>query len=85
MVCRSLNLKLVIGAGDEFYMREWPELVGRTYLEILTMFEDAVPLGIRTPQGNHLLNPEDTFTIHEGKRTAPGHILRTPACCESST
>ncbi|CAL5222099.1 g4408 [Coccomyxa viridis] len=52
--------------GDEFYMREWPELVGRTYLEVLTMFEDAVPLGIRTPEGNHLLNPEDTFTIHEG-------------------
>lgn len=50
-------------------MREWPELVGRTYLEVLTMFEDAVPLGIRTPEGNHLLNPEDTFTIHQGMST----------------
>ncbi len=52
-------------------MREWPELVGRTYLEVLTMFEDAVPLGIRTPEGNHLLNPEDTFTIHQGRATVP--------------
>ena len=50
-------------------MREWPELVGRTYLEVLTMFEDAVPLGIRTPEGNHLLNPGDTFTIHQGMST----------------
>ena len=50
-------------------MREWPELVGRSFQEILTIFEDAVPLGIRTPEGNHLLNPEDSFVIHEGKRT----------------
>ena len=64
-------------------MREWPELVGRTYLEVLTMFEDAVPLGIRTPEGNHLLNPEDTFTIHEGKHTVPGQALMKPACSKS--
>ena len=51
-------------------MREWPELVGRTYLEVLTMFPDAVPLGIRTPEGNHLINPEDTFVIHQGERCA---------------
>ncbi len=50
-------------------MREWPELVGRSFQEVLTMFEDAVPLGIRTPEGNHLLNPEDSFVIHEGKHT----------------
>ena len=51
-------------------MREWPELVGRTYLEVLTMFPDAVPLGIRTPEGNHLINPEDTFVIHQGQHCA---------------
>ena len=60
-----------MGAGDEFYIREWPELVGRTFVEVLTMFEDAIPLGIRTPEGNHLLNPEDSFTIHEGTSSVP--------------
>ena len=78
------HLKVIMSAGDEFYMREWPELVGRTYLEVLTMFEDAVPLGIRTPEGNHLLNPEDTFTIHEGKPNNPEKFLVTPACCNRS-
>ena len=52
--------------GDEFYIREWPELVGRTFLEVLTMFENAVPLGIRTPEGQHIINPEDSFVVHQG-------------------
>lgn len=56
----------IFGAGDEFYMREWPELVGRSFLEVLTMFPDAVPLGIRTPEGNLMINPEDSFVINAG-------------------
>lgn len=47
-------------------MREWPQLVGRTFLEVLTMFENAVPLGIRTPEGQHIINPEDSFVVHQG-------------------
>lgn len=31
------------------------------------MFPDAVPLGVRTPDGRTLLNPPDAYTLLEGE------------------
>lgn len=34
--------------GDEFYMQEWPELIGLKFGEITARFPNAVPIGIRS-------------------------------------
>jgi hypothetical protein len=34
-------------AGNEFYFKEWPELVRRRFADVCFMFNDAVPLGIK--------------------------------------
>eukprot|EP00948_MAST-09A_sp_MAST-9A-sp1_P004302 g4302.t1 len=39
--------KLLGFEGNEFYLKHWPELVGLTYGEIMSRFEDAIPIGIR--------------------------------------
>jgi hypothetical protein len=36
--------------GDEFYCESWPEVTGKTFAEVLRMFPDAVPIGVRTRQ-----------------------------------
>ena len=33
--------------GCEFYFEHWPQLVGMTFEEILTRFDDAIPIGIK--------------------------------------
>ena len=33
--------------GNEFYMREWPQLANKTFGELVLAFPDAVPLGFR--------------------------------------
>jgi Castor and Pollux, part of voltage-gated ion channel len=54
---------------DEFYIREWPSLVGRRFAEVLLMFEHAMPLGIRSAAaGEVLLNPSDDYVLVEGER-----------------
>lgn len=56
--------------GCEFYVRKWPELVGRKFGDVVRMFPDAVPCGIYSPRsdggGRMLLNPLDSFIIEEG-------------------
>merc|ERR1719188_2235014 len=32
--------------GDEFYMEEWPELVGCCFSELSLRFPDAIPIGV---------------------------------------
>ena len=44
--------------GDEFYLKEWPELIGERFGDIFTRFDDAVPLGIKH-NGVVALNPPD--------------------------
>jgi len=34
-------------AGDEFYIKEWPELVGLTFRDASFRFDQAVPIGIK--------------------------------------
>jgi hypothetical protein len=54
MSARSPGLAMVYGDilgfdGDEFYMEEWPELVGVSFSEICTRMPDASPFAIKTP------------------------------------
>ncbi|EGB08068.1 hypothetical protein AURANDRAFT_487, partial [Aureococcus anophagefferens] len=55
--------------GSEFYLKEWPQLVGRTFGEIYASFPTAVPIGLkvadRRPHGI-MLNPPRDFRVSEG-------------------
>lgn len=52
-------------AGDEFYMKEWPQLTGRSFMEVLVSFPDAIPLGIRNSDGLSI-NPDDNYLLQKG-------------------
>ena len=57
--------------GCEFYMSEWPELVGVTFGEISLRFADAIPIGIKTRKtarkdGKVHLNPPDDMVFGDG-------------------
>jgi len=54
--------------GSEFYMEEWPGLVGKTFGEISFMFRDAVPIGLRRASENMKveLNPPDGLLFGAG-------------------
>ena len=51
--------------GHEFYMKNWPELRGRTFGETLYCFPEAVVCGIRTAGGRVCLNVDDNYIIDE--------------------
>ncbi|MFC4010545.1 potassium transporter TrkA [Nonomuraea purpurea] len=52
-VCRDL----MDFAGNEFYMRREPRLVGTFYGDALDAYERGVPVGLRTGDGRILVNP----------------------------
>mmetsp|Transcript_19273 Transcript_19273/g.53835 ORF Transcript_19273/g.53835 Transcript_19273/m.53835 type:complete len:808 (-) Transcript_19273:397-2820(-) len=52
--------------GDEFYSKEWPELVGLTFHEVVFRFPAAVCLGIFTAEGKCILNPGWGYRMQEG-------------------
>lgn len=57
--------------GCEFYMSEWPELVGVTFGEISLRFADAIPIGVKTcktaQQDSKIhLNPPDDMVFGDG-------------------
>ncbi|KAK9903321.1 hypothetical protein WJX75_002746 [Coccomyxa subellipsoidea] len=51
--------------GDEFYMKEWPQLTGKSFMEVLVSFPEAIPLGIRNSSGL-LINPDDNYIMQPG-------------------
>eukprot|EP00997_Jenningsia_sp_PLL12_P006925 NODE_350_length_1862_cov_101.312190_g293_i0.p1 GENE.NODE_350_length_1862_cov_101.312190_g293_i0~~NODE_350_length_1862_cov_101.312190_g293_i0.p1 ORF type:complete len:266 (+),score=68.83 NODE_350_length_1862_cov_101.312190_g293_i0:1-798(+) len=53
--------------GDEFYMKEWPELVNTTFSELMFRFPAAVPLGVMRDDGM-LLNPDNDYRIQPGEK-----------------
>eukprot|EP01061_Rhynchopus_euleeides_P006537 TRINITY_DN15575_c0_g1_i2.p1 TRINITY_DN15575_c0_g1~~TRINITY_DN15575_c0_g1_i2.p1 ORF type:complete len:799 (+),score=301.99 TRINITY_DN15575_c0_g1_i2:92-2398(+) len=65
-------LERILGfEGCEFYMEEWPELVGKAFSEVLFSFDDAIPIGIKmedsdSKPGSTILNPDDDFKIEAG-------------------
>jgi len=52
--------------GMEFYMKEWPTLVGEDFGCIMERFPEAVPIGIRSRKGEVFLNPSPDKTIYQG-------------------
>ena len=57
-----------IFAGDEFYLKEWPQVEGYSFREVLTSFPSATPIGIKEQSTERVvLNPEDTYIIQKGR------------------
>ncbi len=52
--------------GSEFYFEEWPELKGKSFLDITCRFDDAIPIGIKSKSGEVFINPENDHIIQEG-------------------
>lgn len=58
--------------GCEFYVKKWPELVGRNFGDVVRIFSDAVPCGVYSPRsdggggGRMVLNPPDSYVVEEG-------------------
>lgn len=58
---------LLIASGSEFYFDTWPELYGKTFREITVRFDDAIPVGFRSADGDVRVNPEDDDVYQEGE------------------
>ena len=59
--------------GCEFYLKEWPALVGRTFGQLRYAFDAAVPVGVKRAAGaaggdggRVLLNPPDDMVLEPG-------------------
>lgn len=62
MSVRQLGLASIYDAmlgfeGAEFYVKEWPELVGTSFGELAECFPNAVPVGIVSAYGSVMINP----------------------------
>ena len=50
----------------------WPQLEGRPFGEVLLMFPDAIPLGVRSASEERMmLNPPDEYVLQSGERIHP--------------
>lgn len=55
--------------GSEFYFEEWPELLGKTFYEIVCRFDDAVPIGVKSSRnGKVYINPKNDHMINKGDK-----------------
>ena len=55
--------------GDEFYIEEWPDLVGKSFFDITCRFDDAVPIGIKRGKDDAIsINPPNEYIIREGDK-----------------
>lgn len=73
--CRQPGLSMVLTeffdfGGDEFYFENFPELKGKTFGEVLNLFENSTVIGLKT-DGNVMMNPpmntllgSDDYIIH---------------------
>jgi voltage-gated potassium channel Kch len=71
--CRQSGLSVVYAelldfAGDEIYLAEVEELVGRTYGASLSAFADASPIGLLPAGGTPTINPPGDTAIQAGDR-----------------
>eukprot|EP00898_Chlorokybus_atmophyticus_P009015 jgi/Chlat1/9114/Chrsp97S09277 len=77
-----------IATDSEFYFREWPELTGCKFSEVLLRFPDAVVAGIFSGNGDLAVNADDDRIIEPGDRIiviAEDDSSYKPAalCCET--
>jgi voltage-gated potassium channel Kch len=69
--CRQVGLSIVYTefldpSGDQIYFREEPALVGLTYAETVSAYEDSAVMGIRPRGGTALLNPPMETILRDG-------------------
>mmetsp|Transcript_18681 Transcript_18681/g.58743 ORF Transcript_18681/g.58743 Transcript_18681/m.58743 type:complete len:977 (+) Transcript_18681:175-3105(+) len=66
----ALVLDCLLGYLDnEIYIDEWPELVGRSFLQVTRSFDYAIPIGLkRASDGSVIINPPrpDDVLVEEG-------------------
>ncbi|OQR83152.1 ion channel [Achlya hypogyna] len=73
MSARSPGLAKVFSAvlgfeGNEFYINEWPTLVGVRFDQLQGYFPDAIPIGIETVDGAVIIKPEMTRPMGGGEK-----------------
>ena len=69
--CRQSGLSVVYTelldfGGDEIYFKAEPELVGKTFGETLSAYEDSAVIGIQRGDGSTLLNPAMDTRLEAG-------------------
>eukprot|EP00697_Spironema_sp_BW2_P008467 gnl/Spiro4/23068_TR11402_c0_g1_i1.p1 gnl/Spiro4/23068_TR11402_c0_g1~~gnl/Spiro4/23068_TR11402_c0_g1_i1.p1 ORF type:complete len:804 (-),score=207.48 gnl/Spiro4/23068_TR11402_c0_g1_i1:121-2532(-) len=63
----ALVLESLLGFdGCEFYIKEWPSIVGLPFEQVHYYFPDAIPVGVMPRGGVPILNPEPKRLIAEG-------------------
>lgn len=55
-------------SGDEFYMAEWPELVGTRFGNLAECFSDAIPIGVLSADFTLVLNPDYDHEVIDGDK-----------------
>ena len=68
-------------AGDEFYLKQWPQVEGYTFKEVLTCFPAATPIGVEEHASQRVvLNPEDSYIVQAGQSISfIPHARKPPA------
>lgn len=64
----AVILDLLDFDGDEIYVSDAPELVGRSYGDAVTAYEKASIIGIQLPDGELMINPDMKRRIMPGER-----------------
>jgi hypothetical protein len=49
--------------GTEFYVQHWPQVVGTQWQDVCLHFVQAIPIGIRRPDGSVQLNPHPGYCV----------------------
>ena len=49
--------------GNEFYVQHWPQLAGTQWKDVCLHFVQAIPIGVRRPDGSIQLNPHPGYCI----------------------
>src|SRR6185503_7658892 len=61
-------LELLDFGGDEIYFKEEPGLVGKTFGDALSVYEDSAVIGLRPREGGTLVNPPMDRRIEAGDK-----------------
>lgn len=52
--------------GDEFYIQEWPQCVGKPFKDLDAHFPDAIVMGVKTADGEVLIKPSMDRPMENG-------------------
>lgn len=71
--CRQSGLSMVYTEitgydGDEMYIIDEPQLIGKTYAEALFMYNDSSVIGIQFPDGSTKVNPPMDTVFEKGSK-----------------